>query len=115
MVKSVLGVHHPGLRDWVIQRVSAVVMTVYTIGLVLFLVMNSRVEFADWHGLFSHWWMKLATLLCVLSLLLHAWVGVWTVLTDYIKPFVLRLILEVLVYLALITFFFATLLILWGV
>ena len=33
MVKSVLSVNHQGLRDWIIQRVSAIVMAVYFIGL----------------------------------------------------------------------------------
>ena len=114
MVKSVLGVNHQGLTDWLIQRVSAVIMTVYTIGLVLYLIVSSGIEFSDWHALFAHWWMKLATILFILSLLFHAWVGIWTVFTDYVKPFWLRFILEVLVYLALMVLFFAALLILWG-
>lgn len=115
MVKSVLGVNHQGLTDWLIQRVSAVIMTVYTIGLVLYLIVSSGIEFSDWHALFAHGWMKLATILFILSLLFHAWVGIWTIFTDYVKPFWLRFILEVAVYLALIIFFFAALLILWGV
>jgi len=115
MVKSVLGVNHQGLRDWLIQRVSAIVMAVYVIGLTVFFITHSELAYYEWHGLFSYFWMKVATALVMLSLLYHAWVGIWTVFTDYIKCSWLRLILDILVILALIAFFLATLLILWSV
>lgn len=115
MVKSVLGVNHQGLTDWLIQRVSAIVMAVYSIGLMLYFVMTSELSYTGWHALFSNRWMKLATILFVLSLLFHAWVGMWTIFTDYIKSFVLRFVLQVVVFLSLVGFFFASLLIVWGV
>ncbi len=115
MVKSVLGVNHQGLTDWLIQRVSALVMVIYSVGLLLYLVINAEVNYTDWHSLFSHGWMKLATILFILSLLFHAWVGMWTIFTDYIKPFLLRFVLQMLLFLSLVSFFFASLLILWGV
>jgi len=115
MVKSVLGVNHQGLTDWLIQRVSAVVMVFYSIGLLAYLVMNSPMDYTNWQLLFSHGWMKLATILFFLCLLFHAWIGMWTIFTDYIKPFLLRFVLQVLVFLSLVGFFFASLLILWGV
>jgi succinate dehydrogenase / fumarate reductase membrane anchor subunit len=115
MVKSVLGVNHQGLTDWLIQRVSAIVMVFYSVGLLSYFVMNPNVDYTSWRLLFSHAWMKLATLLFILSLLFHAWVGMWTVFTDYIKPFVLRFILQLLVFLSLVSFFFISLFILWSV
>ena len=115
MVKSILSVAHKGLTQWLIQRLSAVVLGIYTVGLVLFLMTHTgatgNIEFSEWHSLFTQGLMKLATILCVLSLLFHAWVGIWTVLTDYIKSFGLRFILELLVFLSLILLFFAALLI----
>jgi succinate dehydrogenase / fumarate reductase membrane anchor subunit len=115
MVKSVLGVNHKGLRDWVIQRVTAIVLAVYSIGMFVFFARHPDLAFYEWHGLFSQAWMKVATLIFVLSLLFHAWIGMWTILTDYVKIFWLRFILHILILLALISFFFAALLILWGV
>lgn len=115
MVKSVLGVNHQGLTDWLIQRVSAIVMVIYSVGLLSYVVMNSPIDYTDWHSLFSYGWMKLATIMVIVSLLFHAWVGMWTVFTDYIKPFLLRFILQVAVFLSLVGFFFASLMILWGV
>lgn len=115
MVKSVLGVNHQGLTDWLIQRVSAIVMAIYSIGLIAFFMTHSGLTFSDWHDLFTHMWMKIATLLFLLSLLFHAWVGMWTIFTDYVKPFVLRLVLHVIVLLALVAFFFEGAMILWSI
>lgn len=115
MVKSVLGVNHQGLRDWLVQRITAVVMVVYLVGLVGFFMAHSDLAYYEWHGLFGHLWMKIVTLLFVLCLLLHAWVGMWTIYTDYIKCFVLRLTLSSLTVLALVGFFLQALLILWSV
>ncbi|MEO8963914.1 MAG: succinate dehydrogenase, hydrophobic membrane anchor protein [Gammaproteobacteria bacterium] len=115
MVKSVLGVNHQGLRDWLIQRISAVYMTVYLIALVVFLIVHPDIAYYDWQSLFAEWWMKIATMMCVSLLLFHAWIGMWTVFTDYVTCSIARLTLNTLVLLALAGFFFAALLILWGV
>lgn len=115
MVKSVLGVNHQGLTDWLIQRVSAVVMAVYVLGLVIFFAMHPNMAYYEWHGLFGHAWMKVGTALVVFSLLYHAWVGMWTVFTDYIKVVWLNWVLQVIVILGLIALFLETLLILWSV
>lgn len=115
MVKSVLGVNHRGLTDWLIQRVSAIVMTVYVIGIALFLVMHPHTAYYEWVGLFRSTWVKMGTLVVVLSMLYHAWVGIWTVLTDYVKVVWLNWVLQAIVMLGLIALFFETLLILWSV
>lgn len=115
MVKSVLSVSHQGLRDWIIQRVSAIYMAVYSIGFVCFLAFHSSMYFAEWHSLFSQAWMKVATVLFMLSLMWHAWIGIWTIFTDYVKPYVLRALLNMLVLLMLTACFFWGTLILWSV
>lgn len=115
MVKSVLGVNHQGLRDWLIQRVTAVVMTIYIIVLAGFFLAHPNMAYYEWHGLFISQWMKIGTALVMLSVLYHAWIGMWTIFTDYIKVVWLNWILQFIVILALIAFFLETLLILWGV
>ncbi len=112
MVKSV---NHQGLRDWLAQRVSAIVMAVYSLGILFYLLMHPNLSFIDWHALFASTAMKIATILFILSLLWHAWVGIWTVLTDYIKPYVLNIVLQILVIFTLAGCFFWALQILWGV
>lgn len=115
MVKSVLSVSHQGLRDWTLQRISAIIMAVYSICLVTYIVCTPGLTFAEWHGLFAHTWMKIATILVISGMLFHAWIGMWTVFTDYVKPFVLRSVLSFFVVLILVACFFWGVLILWSV
>lgn len=115
MVKTVLGVKHQGLRDWAIQRASAILMAVYSIAFIAYIVCHPGLSFAEWHSLFAQTWMKVATILFLLALMWHAWIGVWTIFTDYVKPFVLRTILNFLVLLMLAACFVWGVLILWSV
>lgn len=114
MVKSVLGVNHQGLRDWVVQRISAIIMAIYIIVLVTHLALHPGITYPEWRLLFAPVWVKVATILFLLCVMLHAWVGVWTIFTDYVKPFVLRAILNVLVILTLMACFTWVLTILWS-
>ena len=114
MVKSVLGVNHQGLRDWVIQRLSALIMAVYSIMLVSYLVLHVGLTFPEWRVLFTHSWMKIATIFFLLSVMFHAWVGMWTIFTDYVKPYILRSLLNVLTILTLSACFLWALMILWS-
>ncbi len=113
MVKSVLG-SNQGLRDWVIQRVSAIVMAVYAIGLLGYLVCHPNLYYAEWRAIFAHTGVKVATMLFLLSLMLHAWVGIWTVLTDYVKCAAINITIQVLVFLTLAACFIWGGLILWS-
>lgn len=115
MVKTVLSVAHQGLRDWIVQRLSAIYLAVYGITLIAYCVFNPNLDYASWHTLFFHPWMKIATILSVAALLLHAWVGMWTVFTDYIKSSLLALILNVLLLFSLGVFFVWALQIVWSV
>ncbi len=93
MNRVIVGAHY-GLKDWLAQRVTAVVMLVYTI---VFLLALGRgpVTHASWKALFAQEWMRLATFLFVASVLIHAWIGVRNIWMDYIKHTGLRLVLEV--------------------
>jgi succinate dehydrogenase / fumarate reductase, membrane anchor subunit len=84
MVNSVTSLNRSGLADWLVQRISAVILAVYFIGLLAYLVMNSDLDYAQWQALFSSTWMRIASLLALISLCAHAWIGMWTVSTDYL-------------------------------
>lgn len=115
MVKLVSSVAQRGLREWIIQRLSAILMAIYSIGLVLYVVFTPGLSFAEWHSLFSHVWMKVITMMVLFGLLFHAWIGMWTIYTDYVKPFVIRCILNTLTILMLAACFFWGVMILWSV
>lgn len=99
--RIVVGAHY-GVRGWLIQRISAVVMAIYVLALVVALLASGPVSHASWTALFSGGAMRVGTLLFVISVLLHAWVGIRDVLMDYIKNTGLRLTLQVLTVLWLV-------------
>jgi succinate dehydrogenase / fumarate reductase membrane anchor subunit len=102
MVNRVVVGAHYGLRGWLVQRVSAVVMTVYAALFAAALASARPADHAAWKAFFAQGWMRIATLLFFASLFLHAWVGMRDILMDYVKPTGLRLALEVLVILVLV-------------
>jgi succinate dehydrogenase / fumarate reductase membrane anchor subunit len=114
MVSNVTSLTNNGLRDWLIQRVSAVVLAVYFIFLFVYLCLHPQLTYVEWENLFANPVMKTGTLLALLSLLVHAWIGIWTVTTDYLKSMPLRITIQMLVLLGLLGLFFWGILILWG-
>ena len=115
MVKSILGVYHQGLRDWMIQRVSALVMAIYSVGLIVYIMLHPALTYMEWRDLIASTGMKIATLLFLVAVIYHAWIGMWTVFTDYVKPFFIRACLNLLVLFSLAAGFIWSVLILWSV
>lgn len=105
----------PGLRDWLMQRVTAVVMAVYVVFVAGFLLAHHPLQFADWSGLFGNPWMRLASLLFLFCLYLHAWSGVRSILMDYVRSAAIRRSVEALVILALVGCAVWSVRILWGI
>lgn len=101
MVKRLVVGAHYGTRGWLAQRITALVMVVFTVILLALMVARAPFTFETWKDLFSHGWMRVATLLFAVSLALHAWVGVRDILMDYIKHDGLRLALQVVTVLLL--------------
>ena len=97
-----------GLRDWLVQRVTSLIMLVYIIFILAFFIFHSRVDYVNWQGLFRSTSMRLFSSVFLLSLFWHVWVGMWTIITDYIKPFSLRLMLQIVIIIALLLYF------IWG-
>ena len=92
--KIVVGAHY-GLRDWIGQRASAVIMALYTVLLLVTLLVKAPKSYFDWFALLSPSWMKVATLLFIAALLYHAWVGMRDIWMDYVKPTGVRVVLQI--------------------
>lgn len=121
MVTAVTNLGRSGLSDWLIQRVSAVIVAAYTVFIAGYLLLNPELTYAQWQGLFDELWMRLFTLLTLLSIVAHAWVGLWSVLTDYLtermmggKGTVLRLLALALLALVAVTYTLWGVEIIWG-
>lgn len=91
--RLVVGAHY-GMRDWLSQRVTAVVMALYTLVLLVQLIAGPQLGYDRWAAIFSTQWMRVATFVVIVALALHAWVGVRDIWMDYIKPVWLRLLLQ---------------------
>jgi len=113
MVNRVVVGAHYGLRDWIAQRATAVIMAIYTVALVLFLLaMPSSYE--NWQGFFRQTWVQVLTQTTLLALVIHAWVGIRDLWMDYVKPVSVRLVLHVLTILWLVSCFVYSVKVVWG-
>ncbi len=93
--RVVVGAHY-GLRDWLAQRVTGLLMAIFTfIVLAQVLLNKGTMGYDKWAGIFSPQWMKTLTFAVIISLLYHAWIGMREIFMDYIKPVYLRLALQV--------------------
>ena len=114
MVKSVSSFSRNGMRDFLWQRLSAVYMAFFLAGLAAYLAVYQVADFYAWHSLFQHNIMRVLTALCFLLLSLHTQIGLWSVITDYIKNSFMRLILLSLTALILLICVIWGIIILWG-
>jgi succinate dehydrogenase / fumarate reductase membrane anchor subunit len=92
--RLVVGAHY-GLRDWLSQRVTALLMALFTLVVLLQVLLPGELGYDRWAGIFASQWMKVLTFVVILSLAYHAWVGVRDILMDYVKPVGTRLLLQV--------------------
>ncbi|MDO8988567.1 MAG: succinate dehydrogenase, hydrophobic membrane anchor protein [Sideroxyarcus sp.] len=114
MVNRIVTGAHYGLRDWLAQRFTAVVMAVYAVFIVVYLLLQPSFGYDTWIGLFSGNIMRTFSLLFLLTLFYHAWIGVRDIVMDYVKPASIRLLIHVLVILALVLYVIWSVQILWG-
>ena len=89
MVKNVMNLGRNGLSDWVIQRISAVILAVYFVGLLGFIALTPDLGYTEWQALFGSTWMRIASLAALLALCAHAWIGMWTIATDYLNNYMI--------------------------
>ncbi|MFZ6817731.1 succinate dehydrogenase, hydrophobic membrane anchor protein [Undibacterium sp. Ji22W] len=85
-----------GMRDWLAQRVTAILMAIYTVVLLVLFLTSSESSYVAWSGIFAMQWFKLLTFAVIIALLYHVWVGMRDVWMDYVThSVVLRLLFQV--------------------
>ncbi len=114
MVNRVVTGAHYGMRDWLIQRITAVVMAAYCLVLAGYLLFVPQTNYDLWTSLFSSQVVRTFSLLFLMSLFYHAWIGIRDIVMDYVKPAAVRLAIHVLVILALLLYTIWSVQILWG-
>jgi succinate dehydrogenase / fumarate reductase membrane anchor subunit len=112
--RLVVGAHY-GVKDWLAQRVTAIVMAVYTVILLAMFLTGQNFTYEGWAGLFAKQWFKLFSLVTFLGMYYHVWVGIRDIWMDYIKHASIRLILMLVTIFWLIACAAYTVQILWSV
>ena len=92
--RVVVGAHY-GMRDWLSQRVTAVLMALFTLVLLVQVLMPGPLDYYRWSAIFAAQWMKVLTFVVIVALAYHVWVGVRDILMDYVKAVGMRLVLQV--------------------
>ena len=91
--RLVVGAHY-GMRDWLAQRITAVVMALYTVILLVTFLLSKEQSYQAWAGMFAQQWFKIASFITLVALFYHVWVGVRDIWMDYVKPVSVRLVLQ---------------------
>lgn len=121
MVTNITNLSRSGLYDWMLQRVTALILGGYFVFLMVYLLTSPGLEYSQWSALFAETWMKIFTLLTLVAVLAHAWVGMWTITTDYLndralgsKSVLIRFPVQLLCFVALFSYVVWGIQILWG-
>jgi len=115
MVGNVATVGRNGVHDFILIRASAVILALYTFYILGFFVITPEVTFENWQGFFACMTTKVFTIMALLALLTHAWIGIWQVLSDYIKPAFIRGVLQFFFAVTLLAYLVMGTLTVWGV
>mgnify|MGYP001822163904 FL=1 len=93
-----------GMKAWALQRLSAVYLGLYLVYFVGVLLLAKPEGYAAWQQWLGQPLMSVATLVFVIALLLHTWIGLRDIFIDYVHPLSLRMVLMSLLLLSLIGF-----------
>ncbi|WP_350306888.1 succinate dehydrogenase membrane anchor subunit [Photorhabdus viridis] len=115
MVSNASALGRTGIHDWLLLRASAIIIVLYVLYMLGFVATTSDITYEVWRGFFSSSITKVFTVLALFSILAHAWIGMWQVLTDYIKPLALRLVLQLAIIVALMAYLIYGTIVVWGV
>jgi len=112
--RLVVGAHY-GVGNFLLQRLTALVLVVFFALLGVRLLLAGSLDYVAWASIFVPMWMKILTLVALLALLYHAWIGMKDIWLDYVKPVWARLTLQTLTALWLLACAVWSVQILWRV
>lgn len=79
-----------GLKAWAIQRLTAIYIALFSFYLLGVLLFAAPADYAAWRAWLGHPLVSVALLLFIVSVLMHAWIGVRDVVIDYVHPIAIR-------------------------
>lgn len=98
--RLVVGAHY-GVKDFIAQRVTAIILVIYTLVLGVLALLTPEFNYEGWTGLFNFTVFtfplgQLLATLAVFAIAYHAWIGVRDIWMDYVTATGIRLFLQVL-------------------
>ncbi len=111
--KEPVGAHF-GVGGFLLQRVTALVMAVYTVVAIACVVLTAPQGYPGWKALFAGGFFRIATMLFLVALLYHAWIGMRDILIDYVHAYAWRLATQAAVAVVLVAYLIWSVSILWG-
>ena len=78
------GIFGSGTRDFLIIRISSLVLLCYFLFLFSYIASNSPITFGLWSALFTSLQMKIFTSLFLISFAVHTWLGTWAIGAYYL-------------------------------
>jgi succinate dehydrogenase / fumarate reductase membrane anchor subunit len=115
MVTGQASLKRNGVQDFVTIRATAIIMTAFSLFMGWFFISTPEVTFAVWNDLFSGLAMKVFTFAALISIMFHIRIGMWQVLTDYVKAPGLRAFIQFFINLTAFVYVAVGLFVLWGV
>ncbi len=115
MVTNQASLKRDGVQDYVTLRATALIITLYSVYMTYFFISTPEITFTVWTALFSSMFMKVFTLATLVAIMFHVRIGLWQVLTDYVKAPGLRATLQYVLNIIAFVYVAVGLFILWGV
>lgn len=115
MVTNQASIKRDGIQDYVSIRATALIILAFTVYMTYFFISTPVVTFEIWQSLFSSVYMKAFTLATLIAIMIHVRIGLWQVLTDYVKATGLRAGLQYVLNLIAFAYVAVGLFVLWGV
>ena len=103
-----------GSRDWLLQRITSIIICLYVIPLLGYWFLYPNIGYVNWHAYLMHPLNRVLGSLCMLAVIIHAAIGLWVVLTDYVHAVVVRKIILMCVHALLVAEAAWALIIMWG-
>lgn len=113
MVTNVSNLTRNGFSDWIVQRLTAIILLIYTPLIIGFFLFSSDISYESLNAFFEQLWVRIFTLLAIISISAHAWIGLWTISTDYMSITLVRVSFQVFYVMALIVFTVWSIDVLW--
>ncbi len=77
--------HQKGLTDWHLQRGTTVFISSYIMPMIIYWLVYPQASLSEWQQFLTSWPMLVAAIVGLFALAVHAYIGIWVVLTDYLS------------------------------